>query len=392
MGKKLDRLLGRGFKVSKCKPLLSLALTRLTVLKAQRQARTSNSRSDVLHLLQLGHHERALLRVEQVVREQNMLDAYLMMESYCNLLIERVNLIEQEKECPGELKEAVSTLIYASSRCGEFPELLEIRAVIQSHFGKEFVARAIELRNNCGVNTKMIQKMSTLHPSLESRTKLLREIAAENGIVLHLDDDEPSEGKMGINSMSESPKPEEPSSSRAQRLGDDTGTSLNRRESYELSDSFKSRQKYKGVADAAQAAFESAAYAAAAARAAVELSRSSGPGSPSDPSSPSFRKGEIGSVKTNSEPENLEFESKAHARSLSSSSLVSDKELQIDANDEVNELPCEPVTQAASQVASGKQIPSRFQAGLNVEADNSPLHLNLENGPISVRNRRLWGY
>lgn len=42
----------------------------------------------------------------------------------------------------------------------------------------------------------------------------------------------------------------------------------------ELSDSFKSTQKYKDVADAAQAAFESAAYAAAAAKAAVQLYRS----------------------------------------------------------------------------------------------------------------------
>lgn len=49
----------------------------------------------------------------------------------------------------------------------------------------------------------------------------------------------------------------------------------------ELSDSFRVRQKYKDVADAAQAAFESAAYAAAAARAAVELYRSE-PRSPHD--------------------------------------------------------------------------------------------------------------
>lgn len=40
-----------------------------------------------------------------------------------------------------------------------------------------------------------------------------------------------------------------------------------------LSGSLRTRKKYKDVADAAQAAFESAAYAAAAARAAVELSR-----------------------------------------------------------------------------------------------------------------------
>jgi len=48
---------------------------------------------------------------------------------------------------------------------------------------------------------------------------------------------------------------------------------VNEGKSDEFSDSFKGRKKYKDVADAAQAAFESAAYAAAAARAAVELSR-----------------------------------------------------------------------------------------------------------------------
>lgn len=60
------------------------------------------------------------------------------------------------RNCPEELKEAVSSLIFASSRCGDFPELQEIRALFTSRFGKEFVGRAIELRNNCGVNHKAI--------------------------------------------------------------------------------------------------------------------------------------------------------------------------------------------------------------------------------------------
>lgn len=37
------------------------------------------------------------LQVEQVIKEQNMLDVYVMIERYCNLLIERVHLIEQER-------------------------------------------------------------------------------------------------------------------------------------------------------------------------------------------------------------------------------------------------------------------------------------------------------
>jgi hypothetical protein len=64
MGKKLDALLGRNFKTDKFKPTINLAISRLAVLKNQRNARLRQSRSDVLQLLQLpDNHQRALLRV-----------------------------------------------------------------------------------------------------------------------------------------------------------------------------------------------------------------------------------------------------------------------------------------------------------------------------------------
>lgn len=64
-----------------------------------------------------------------------------------------------------------------------------MRAVFTARFGKEFAARAIELRNNCGVNLTMIQKLSTRQPSLERRMMVLEEIASENGIILQLEGD-----------------------------------------------------------------------------------------------------------------------------------------------------------------------------------------------------------
>lgn len=63
MGKTLDALLGRSFKPSKFKSLVNLAISRLSVLKNQRQVRCNQARSDVVQLLELGHHDRALLRV-----------------------------------------------------------------------------------------------------------------------------------------------------------------------------------------------------------------------------------------------------------------------------------------------------------------------------------------
>jgi len=59
------------------------------------------------------------------------------------------------RECPNELKEAISSLVYAASRCGELPELQKIRSMFTSRFGKEFTTRAVELCTNCGVNPKV---------------------------------------------------------------------------------------------------------------------------------------------------------------------------------------------------------------------------------------------
>ncbi|EPS64839.1 hypothetical protein M569_09937, partial [Genlisea aurea] len=242
MWKTIGALLHKGgFKPSKLKSELNLAVSRSAVLKNQRKARVSIARSDVVELLKIQANERALLRVERVIKEQNVLDVIHELESCCHVLIERIHLVEQEKYCPDELKEAASTLIFASSRIGDFPELLELRSMFASRYGKEFVLRAAELRNNCGVNPKIVQKLSTRTPSWEIRQNALEEIAAENGIDL------PSEEQ-------------QPEKRTKQQVVDDDPPKMK-------------TQQYRDVADAAQAAFESAAYAASAARAAVELYR-----------------------------------------------------------------------------------------------------------------------
>ncbi|CAL0318103.1 unnamed protein product [Lupinus luteus] len=347
MCKKLDALLGRTFKAAKFKSIVNLAISRLAILKNQRQARLKHARADVLQFLEIDHHERALLRVEHVIKDQNMLDVYYKIEGYCNLLIERVHLIEQERECPEELQEAASGLLYAASRCGDFPEIQEIRAVLTSRFGKEFASRATELRNNCGVHPQMIQKLSTRMPSLDSRMKALKEIASENGIVLQLEEASsvPVEEQLNVQKQNK-PEPE-------MKL-ENLHISHNRGKDGDLSNSFKTRQKYKGVADAAQAAFESATYAAAAARAAVELSRSE----PDD-----FFKGANVTV-------DAEFEANLFEKELVFEESDSDSENEQNRNQ------------------YRKQITSRYDAGLEVESGSRQRSFNaLPARPLSVRTR-----
>ncbi|XP_058193844.1 uncharacterized protein LOC131310697 [Rhododendron vialii] len=210
MGKRLYALLGRNPKAPKLKTLASLAIARIPILKNLHSVRCSHARSDVVQLLNLGHLDRALLRVELVIREQNMLDVLVMVEKYCHLLIEGLLLVENNRECPEELNEAISSLIFAASRCRELPELQEIRMIFSSRYGNEFVARAIELRNNFRVNLEMIQKLSKRQASLETRKKLLKQIAC-NGINLHLDDNDYTTAveKQDMNKNDEQLKPSE---------------------------------------------------------------------------------------------------------------------------------------------------------------------------------------
>ncbi|KAJ4843161.1 hypothetical protein Tsubulata_018588 [Turnera subulata] len=447
MGKKLDALLGRTFKTAKFKGLASLAISRLAVFKNQRGVKCKQARSDVAQLLEQGHHERALLRVEQVMKEQNMLDAYVMMEGYINLLMERLHLLEQEKECPEEVKEAISTLLFASSRCGDFPELREIRDIFTSRYGKEFAARAIELRNNCSVNHKMIQKLSTRQPDLENRMKVLRELAAENNTVLQLEEDSSSASKEKLESgkKQDQPDPEKPTGSGSKDDVDNFQHILDEGRKEGLSESMKAR-KYTDVADAAQAAFESAAHAAAAARAAVELSRTY-PHDPSNQNSPKndtqtklTKRGMPVKVEPGSENQEMpEYEEEKfkgeqlaeQQRSKSTSSsdsaedglkviiMSSDEEDPIklldkdvvfdDSEDETpgqgfNVESGEPKGVALATEKSTKQIPLNLQTGVNVhpshgystvhtaEGSESSKHLNLGKGPFSVRRRGVRGF
>lgn len=156
MGRRLDVLLGRTTKqTARLKSLLGLAVTRLGVVRGHRQVRCGQARGDVEQLLRLGHTDRALARAEHVVREQNALDALAELEAYCALIVERAALVDAHRECPEELREAAAGIVYAAARCGDLPELQEVRGILAAKFGREFVSAASNLRSGCGINAKV---------------------------------------------------------------------------------------------------------------------------------------------------------------------------------------------------------------------------------------------
>lgn len=54
--------------------------------------------------------------------------------------------------CPIDLKEAITSVVFAALRCSDIPELAEIKKHFTDKYGKDFITAAVELRPDCGVS------------------------------------------------------------------------------------------------------------------------------------------------------------------------------------------------------------------------------------------------
>ncbi|XP_071914511.1 uncharacterized protein [Coffea arabica] len=172
-------LFGRRFNSSKCKTMAKMAVARIKLLRNKREVVIRQMRRDIAMLLEKKQDATARVRVEHVIREQNIMAANEFIELFCELIVARLQIIAKRRDCPADLKEGISSLIFAGPRCSEIPELLAIRDVFEKKYGKDFVSAATDLRPNAGVNRMLIEKLSVRTPSGEVKLKVMKEIAKE---------------------------------------------------------------------------------------------------------------------------------------------------------------------------------------------------------------------
>ncbi|KAL2333870.1 hypothetical protein Fmac_015083 [Flemingia macrophylla] len=175
-------ILRLGFNSSKCKTAAKMAVARIKLLKNKREVVVRQMRRDIALLLQSGQDATARIRVEHVMREQNVLAANEFIELFCELVVARLSIIAKQRECPADLKEGISSLIFAAPRCSEIPELVSLKNIFEKKYGKDFVSAAVDLRPSCGVNRQLIEKLSVRTPPGEVKLKVLKEIAKEHQI------------------------------------------------------------------------------------------------------------------------------------------------------------------------------------------------------------------
>lgn len=156
------------------------------IVKVQRRA--------LAELLATGKYDAARVRVEACMREDLSIEGYEVLSLFLELLMSRMQLLADSKPlshagkgdagsfCPPELKEAVTSVLWASARLGsEVPELMKLRKAFTSKFGSAFVEMAIN-NSEHSVNQRIIERIGSLPPSNDMSVAYLGNIATEFGI------------------------------------------------------------------------------------------------------------------------------------------------------------------------------------------------------------------
>lgn len=176
----LDSFFNKGFKAPRCKTLLKLTIPRIKLLRNRREIQLKQMRRDIAKLLETGQEATARIRVEHIIREEKMMAAQEIVELFCELISVRLPIIESQRECPLDLKEAISSICFAAPRCADLPELIQVQMLFAGKYGKEFVVAATELMPECGVNRQLIELLSVRAPAPDVKLKLLKDIAEEH--------------------------------------------------------------------------------------------------------------------------------------------------------------------------------------------------------------------
>ncbi|KAJ8561080.1 hypothetical protein K7X08_027270 [Anisodus acutangulus] len=164
-------------KATKCKNLIKRVMCRLKLLKNKRSCIVKQLRDDLGQLLRHGHYQIVFDRVEQLYMDDNMVVVYDLLENFCEFILINLPYIRRHKDCPNDINEAVSSLIFASARLGDLPELPVIRKLFGERYGKKFATSGLELLPGNLVNHQIKENLCIKSVSNEVKYRLMDEIA-----------------------------------------------------------------------------------------------------------------------------------------------------------------------------------------------------------------------
>ncbi|VDN03034.1 unnamed protein product [Thelazia callipaeda] len=174
-----------GTQYSKLKTNLGLAMNRLKMLEKKKTELALKSRTEIADFIANHKEDRARIRVEHIIREDFLVEAYELLEMYCDLILARFGLIQQIKQLDDGIAEAVISILWAAPRVvTDVSEFKVISDQLTLKYGKTFAeaARSNQLEYPAKVSPKLISKLSIQAPPKILVERYLIEIAKCAGI------------------------------------------------------------------------------------------------------------------------------------------------------------------------------------------------------------------
>eukprot|EP00163_Fabomonas_tropica_P006386 TRINITY_DN15952_c0_g2_i1.p1 TRINITY_DN15952_c0_g2~~TRINITY_DN15952_c0_g2_i1.p1 ORF type:complete len:425 (+),score=76.45 TRINITY_DN15952_c0_g2_i1:83-1357(+) len=168
-------MFGPRWNEAKCKTNIKLAVNRLKLQQNKKANLIKARKKEIAQLLAEGKDESARIKVEFIIREDNLSAACELLTQYCELLLARIKFISETKEPPVDLVETISSVMYAS-RISEVPELREVFKLLTAKYGKEFAQAATANLDGC-VNPRLVHRLSVQPPDSSLVLTYLIEIA-----------------------------------------------------------------------------------------------------------------------------------------------------------------------------------------------------------------------
>jgi len=162
---------------AKLKTNLKLAIQRLKLLEKKKTEQSLKGRKEIADYISINKPDRAKIRVEHIIREDNMVEGLEIIEMFCDLLLARFGLIEKMKELDPGLDEAIGTILWVSPRISnDVQEFKLISDILTSKYGTPYAesCRADRIGN---VNEKVKRRMGIEPPSKLLIEQYLIEIA-----------------------------------------------------------------------------------------------------------------------------------------------------------------------------------------------------------------------
>ncbi|CAJ0939432.1 unnamed protein product, partial [Mesorhabditis belari] len=174
-----------GNNMPKLKTNLRLAINRMKMMGKKKTELGMKARTEIADYIQANKPDRARIRVEHIIREDYLVEAYELLEMYCDLLLARFGLIEQMTTVDDGIAEAVISILWAAPRITtDIPEFKVISDQLTHKYKKPFAeaARANQLEAPAKVSPKLIQKLDIAAPPKPLVERYLIEIASAAGI------------------------------------------------------------------------------------------------------------------------------------------------------------------------------------------------------------------